>query len=284
LQNGACWVNTLDSGGCVGLLFVSHNAVAGFSFLVGIADALKTTAQHFSKPPPLPLRLSVIVPVWQEAATIRDTLNHLRPLRAAGHEVIVVDGGSDDGTARLAEGHCDRVVQCGRGRAAQMNAGAHAARGDILLFLHADTQLPDSTRVVLEQFNASCKAWGRFDVRLSGERVLYRVIAWFMNQRSWLTGIATGDQAVFVRRPVFEALRGFKEMPLMEDVELSSRLRLVSRPFRVTDPVITDSRRWEQQGAWRTILLMWRLRWRYWRGDSPETLVILYRSDVRNAR
>ena len=245
---------------------------------------MKTAAQHTSKTPPQPLRLSVIVPVWQEAATIRDTLDHLQPLRAAGHEVIVVDGGSDDGTARLAQGHCDRVIQCGRGRAPQMNAGAEAARGDVLLFLHADTRLPDSTLAALEQFNASRKAWGRFDVRLSGKRALYRVIAWFMNQRSWLTGIATGDQALFVRRPVFEALRGFEEMPLMEDVELSSRLRLVSRPFRITDPVVTDSRRWEQQGAWRTILLMWRLRWRYWRGDSPETLVTLYRSDVRNAR
>lgn len=229
------------------------------------------------------MRLSVIVPVWREAATIHDTLNHMQPLRAAGHEVIVVDGESDDSTARLAEGHCDRVIQSNRGRATQMNAGAQTASGDVLLFLHADTRLPDSALAALEQFNASRKAWGRFDVCLSGQRMVFQVIAWFMNQRSWLTGIATGDQAVFVRRPVFEALRGFKEMPLMEDVELSSRLRLVSRPFRITDPVVTDSRRWEQQGAWRTILLMWRLRWRYWRGDSPETLVTLYRSDVRNA-
>jgi len=245
---------------------------------------LKAATQHPSEPSPQPLRLSCIVPVWQEATTIHGTLAHLQPLRDAGHEVIVVDGGSDDGTARLAEGCCDKVIRAGRGRALQMNAGADAAHGNVLLFLHADTQLPASALASLEQFQASRKAWGRFDVRLSGRRTLFRVIAWFMNQRSRLTGIATGDQALFVRRQVFEALRGFEPMPLMEDVEFSTRLRLVSRPFCIADPVVTDSRRWEQQGAWRTILLMWRLRWRYWRGESPESLVNAYRSDVRNAR
>ncbi|MGB1949852.1 MAG: TIGR04283 family arsenosugar biosynthesis glycosyltransferase [Marinobacter sp.] len=227
--------------------------------------------------------LSVIIPVWQEAATIVATLQTLAPLRAVGHQVIVVDGGSTDGTPQLADGLCDRVVTSARGRALQMNAGAQVATGDILLFLHADTRLPASALDALAQFSDSRKAWGRFDVRLSGKRPLFRVIAWFMNQRSRFSGIATGDQALFVRRPVFEALRGFEPLPLMEDVELSSRLRLVSRPFCICDPVVTDSRRWEQHGAWRTILLMWRLRWRYWRGESPESLVTVYRSDVRNA-
>lgn len=227
--------------------------------------------------------LSVIIPVWQEAATIVATLQTLAPLRVAGYQVIVVDGGSTDGTPQLADGLCDRVVTSARGRALQMNAGAQVATGDILLFLHADTRLPASVLDALAQFSDSRKAWGRFDVRLSGKRPLFRVIAWFMNQRSRFSGIATGDQALFVRRPVFEALRGFEPLPLMEDVELSSRLRLVSRPFCIRDPVITDSRRWEQHGAWRTILLMWRLRWRYWRGESPESLVTVYRSDVRNA-
>lgn len=233
---------------------------------------------------PEPLRLSVIVPVWQEAATITATLQRLAPIREAGHQVIVVDGGSDDRTLKLAEPLCDRALSSGRGRARQMNAGAAVATGDVLLFLHADTRLPGSALMALERFHASRNAWGRFNVRLSGKRPLFRVVEWFMNQRSWLTGIATGDQALFVRRPVFEALRGFKEIPLMEDVELSSRLRLVSRPFCVTDPVVTDSRRWEQGGAWRTIFLMWRLRWRYWRGESPESLANAYRSDVRNAQ
>ena len=233
---------------------------------------------------PEPLRLSVIVPVWREAATITTTLQHLAPLREAGHQVIVVDGGSDDGTQKLAEPLCDRVLASGRGRAIQMNAGAAVATGNVLLFLHADTCLPESVLAALERFQISRNAWGRFNVRLSGKRLLFRVVEWFMNQRSWLTGIATGDQALFVRQPVFEVLRGYREMPLMEDVELCSRLRLVSRPFCVSDPVVTDSRRWEQGGAWRTIFLMWRLRWRYWRGESPETLANAYRSDVRNAQ
>lgn len=240
-------------------------------------------AHHSSDSEGDPLYLSCIVPVWREAATIRATLAHLQPLRDAGHEIIVVDCGSDDGTARLAEGHCDRVIQSGRGRAVQMNAGAQVAKGDILLFLHADTRLPGPALMALDRFRASRKAWGRFNVRLSGGRLLFGVIAWFMNQRSRLTGIATGDQALFVRRSVFEALRGFEEIPLMEDVELSSRLRLVSRPFCISDPVVTDSRRWERHGTWHTILFMWRLRWRYWRGDSPETLASLYQSDVRDA-
>lgn len=229
------------------------------------------------------LLLSVVVPVWQESAAIVDTLQALAPLRAAGHQVIVVDGGSADGTAQRAEGLCDRVVVSEPGRALQMNAGARVATGDVLLFLHADTRLPGAALKALERFSDSGKAWGRFNVRLSGRRPLFRVIAWLMNQRSRLTGIATGDQALFVRRPVFEALRGFSPIPLMEDVELSSRLRLVSRPFCISDPVVTDSRRWEQQGAWRTIVLMWRLRWRYWRGESPDSLATAYRSDIRNA-
>lgn len=227
--------------------------------------------------------LSVIVPVWREAAGIRSTLEALAPLRQAGHEVVVVDAGSDDGTANLAAPLCDRVVQAEQGRAAQMNAGAAVARGNLLLFLHADTRLPDDALNQLQSFAASTCAWGRFDVRLSGQRRLFRVIAWFMNRRSRLTGICTGDQALFVRRDAFEALGGFQLLPLMEDVEFSRRLCLVSRPFCVHSPVTTDSRRWEKLGPWRTIFLMWRLRWRYWRGESPESLAKAYRSDVRNA-
>lgn len=227
--------------------------------------------------------LSVIVPVWNEAAGIADTLGHLQPLRGCGHEVIVVDGGSGDGTAAIARPLCDRLLVADQGRAVQMNAGATAARGDILMFLHADTRLPAGALDQLSVFACSRHAWGRFNVRLSGSRPLFRVIAWFMNQRSRLTGICTGDQAMFVRRDVFEALAGFQPLPLMEDVEFSRRLCLVSRPFCIRDPVITDSRRWQKHGAWRTIFLMWRLRWRYWRGESPENLARIYRSDVRHA-
>ena len=232
---------------------------------------------------PDPFSLSVIVPVWMEAAGVADTLNDLQPIRARGHEVIVVDAGSTDRTVELARPLSDRVVVSGKGRAVQMNAGAAAAKGDLLLFLHADTQLPENALEHLASFFHSCRAWGRFDVRLSGERPLYRVIAWFMNQRSRLTGICTGDQAMFVRRDVFGALGGFQPIPLMEDVEMSRRLCLESRPFCIKEPAVTDSRRWQKHGAWRTIFLMWMLRWRYWRGESPESLAQIYRSDVRNA-
>ena len=227
--------------------------------------------------------LSVVVPVWRESAGIESALKALAPLRRAGHEVIVADAGSDDGTAARARPLCDRVLDAEQGRAAQMNAGAAVARGNLLLFLHADTRLPTDVLTQLNDFMASRCVWGRFDVRLSGQRRLFRVIAWFMNRRSRLTGICTGDQALFVRRDVFEALGGFQPLPLMEDVEFSRRLCLVSRPYCVRSPVITDSRRWEKLGPWRTIFLMWRLRWRYWRGESPESLAQAYRSDVRNA-
>jgi len=232
---------------------------------------------------PDPFSLSVIVPVWMEAEGVTDTLEALQPIRARGHEVLVVDGGSTDRTVELARPLCDRLVVSEQGRALQMNAGAAAAKGDLLLFLHADTRLPEKALGHLTSFVHSSRAWGRFDVRLSGERPLFRVIAWFMNQRSRLTGICTGDQAMFVRRDTFEALDGFQPMPLMEDVEFSRRLCLVSRPFCINEPVVTDSRRWQKHGAWRTILLMWQLRWRYWRGESPESLAQIYRSDVRNA-
>jgi len=230
------------------------------------------------------VRLSVIVPVWNEATAIGALLQSLQLLQAQGHEVIVADGGSTDGTQGLARLVCDQLVSAELGRSAQMNAGAAVAQGDVLLFLHADTMLPADAVQQLQAFLPTPNAWGRFDVRLSGSRPLFRVISWFMNKRSRLTGICTGDQAMFVRRDTFETLGGFSLQPLMEDVELSRRLRDVSRPFCVPSPVTTDSRRWQQQGAWATIVLMWRLRWRYWRGESAESLAQAYRLDVRNAQ
>ncbi|UQG61312.1 TIGR04283 family arsenosugar biosynthesis glycosyltransferase [Marinobacter sp. M3C] len=230
------------------------------------------------------VKLSVIVPVWNEATAIGALLQSLQLLQAQGHEVIVADGGSTDGTQGLARLVCDQLVSAELGRSAQMNAGAAVAQGDVLLFLHADTMLPADAVQQLQAFLPTPNAWGRFDVRLSGSRPLFRVISWFMNKRSRLTGICTGDQAMFVRRDTFEALGGFSLQPLMEDVELSRRLRDVSRPFCVPSPVTTDSRRWQQQGAWATIVLMWRLRWRYWRGESAESLAQAYRLDVRNAQ
>ena len=221
--------------------------------------------------------LSIVMPVLDEAAGIGSTLEALAPMRAGGAEVIVVDGGSRDDTVGRARPLSDRVVTGPRGRARQMNAGAAVARGDLLLFLHADTLLPAEAESQLRAALAAGAHWGRFDVRISGRPVMLRVVSAFMNARSRLTGIATGDQAIFVRREAFERIGGFPDQPLMEDVELSRRLRRVAAPACLKARVTTSGRRWESRGVWRTIFLMWRLRWRYWRGDSAAALAEAYR-------
>ena len=221
--------------------------------------------------------LSIVIPALDEAAGIGATLALLAPLRAAGHEVIVVDGGSGDGTPDLARPLADRVLGAPRGRASQMNAGADAASGDVLLFLHADTRLPPGAeRAVLEGLAASGARWGRFDVRIEGRHPLLRLVAWLMNRRSRLTGIATGDQAIFVARDAFAAIGGVPPLALMEDVELSRRLKRVSPPLCLRERVVTSGRRWESRGVLRTVALMWWLRLRYLLGASPERLRRIY--------
>jgi len=226
----------------------------------------------------MPSRLSVVIPVLNEAATLRATLEALQSLRSRGVDVVVADGGSVDGTADLAVGLADTVLSAPKGRARQMNAGARAAQGGVLLFLHADTALPaEADRLVLDGLAASGKAWGRFDARISGRPWLLRAVAFCMNRRSRWTGISTGDQAMFVRREAFQALGGFPDQPLMEDIELSKRLRQTGPPLCLREPVATSGRRWERDGVCRTILLMWRLRWLYWRGVPAEKLAEEYR-------
>lgn len=222
--------------------------------------------------------LSIVVPALDEAAGIAATLQALQPLRARGAEVIVVDGGSRDATPALAAPLADRVIASTRGRALQMNAGAAAARAPRLLFLHADTRLPEGADALVAHALAGGRhAWGRFDVVLEGRSRGLAVVAAMMNLRSRLTGIATGDQAIFVTREAFDAAGGFPAQPLMEDIELSRRLLQHSRPACLHDKVRTSGRRWDQRGLLRTIVLMWRLRWAYWRGTPAEVLAARYR-------
>jgi rSAM/selenodomain-associated transferase 2 len=223
------------------------------------------------------LRISVIIPVLNEATTLEDFLKPLQRWRCAGHELIVVDGGSEDGSKRIAAPLTDRLLDCGPGRARQMNHGVGAANGDILLFLHADTQLPEAAeRMVLQALRMA--SWGRFDVRLSGRHLLLRVVERMMNWRSCLTGIATGDQAIFMPRPLFDDIGGFPELPLMEDIAMSRLLRRsAGRPACLRPPLITSSRRWEEGGILSTILLMWWLRLAYFFGVSPQRLAGQYR-------
>jgi rSAM/selenodomain-associated transferase 2 len=222
--------------------------------------------------------LAVIVPVLNEAPGITAALQALAPLRQRGVQVIVADGGSSDGTAARAAPWADRVIAANRGRARQMNAGAAAAQAEVLLFLHADTCLPpDADRLVLQGLAGAGFDWGRFDVQIDGRSSLLPVVAALMNRRSRWTGIATGDQAMFVRRATFQAMGGFPDQPLMEDIELSRRLKHHGRPLCLRQRVSTSGRRWDQRGPWRTVLLMWRLRLLYWLGASPERLARLYR-------
>jgi rSAM/selenodomain-associated transferase 2 len=224
------------------------------------------------------VRLSVIVPALDEEAVIGATLERLAPLRAAGHQVVLADGGSGDCTREIAAPLADRVLTGPRGRARQMNAGAAVADGDILLFLHADTLLPESAAGdITDGLHSTGRRWGRFDVRLTGSLPLLRLVEWMMNARSRLTGVATGDQALFVERALFEAVGGFPDIPLMEDVALCKRLKRQGAPLCLRSRVVTSSRRWEERGVLRTIGLMWGLRAAYAAGVSPERLARLYR-------
>lgn len=219
--------------------------------------------------------VSIVVPTLDEAAGLATTLEPLQPLRGRGCEVIVVDGGSRDRTVEIARRLCDVVLSAPRGRGTQLNAGARAARGEVLLFLHADTRLPhgaiDAVRDALRD-----REWGRFDVEIDGAHPLLRVVGPLMNLRSRLTGIATGDQAIFVERGLFESAGGFPETPLMEDVALSTALRRSARPACLRQRVVTSGRRWESRGVLRTILLMWWLRLLFFLGRDARSLARRY--------
>ena len=227
--------------------------------------------------PALPTRLSIVVPALNEAAGITATLSALAPLRRQGHQLIVVDGGSSDATATLAAPHADLVLASEPGRARQMNGGAAVATGEVLLFLHADTRLPAQAAAAIHLAMQRGARWGRFDVTIEGRSAWLPVVGFLMNWRSRFSGIATGDQALFVQAALFRELGGFAPLPLMEDIELTRRLRAIARPACLHERVCTSGRRWDTRGAWPTIWLMWTLRWRYWRGTPAEELARAYR-------
>jgi rSAM/selenodomain-associated transferase 2 len=221
--------------------------------------------------------LSIIVPTLDEEARIGAALSALAPIRARGTEVIVADGGSRDRTVEIARALCDRVIVAPRGRGAQMNAGAAAATGAVLLFLHADVSLPPQCdTVVLDGLRDTARPWGRFDVQIEGGSALLPLIASLMNWRSRITGIATGDQAMFVTRAAFDAAGGYPDIPLMEDIMLSTRLKAISWPLCLTARVVASGRRFDERGALRMMLLMWRLRLEFWLGVPPAILARRY--------
>lgn len=218
------------------------------------------------------LPLSVIIPVLNEAEEIYPCLRRLQALRKQGVEVIVVDGGSEDDTIAVATPLADRVISSEKGRARQMNAGAALAGRDWLLFLHADTRLPVNLPDIMLVWGFSPAVWGYFGIKVRKAPTLMRVVQWFMNRRSFLTGIGTGDQCQFVKRDVFEQIGGFADIPLMEDIELSKRLKKKSRPLFVNAKAETSGRKWQRDGILPTIFLMWRLRLAYFFGASPVVL------------
>jgi rSAM/selenodomain-associated transferase 2 len=222
-------------------------------------------------------KISVIIPTLNEGDFLIQTLTALQPLRARGHEVVVVDGGSKEDSLIQSQLLADRVIHGPKGRSRQLNAGALIASGEIFLFLHADTLLPEgSDNLIISNMRKRGRVWGHFDVCLSGKHPLFRIVECLMNCRSRLTGIATGDQGIFIEREVFQRIGGFPEIDLMEDISLSKILKRVGPPLCLWQRVVTSSRRWEKNGIVRTVLLMWYLRLAYFLGVSPQDLASLY--------
>ena len=236
----------------------------------------------------VPITLSIVIPLLNEADNLPKLMGHLAHLNPAPYQVILVDGGSTDNSVAIAKELIEslidsspsvisgqvidwQIIESAAGRALQMNAGAELAMGDVLLCLHADTQLPnhaiaDITSAVRQA------AWGRFDVRLDSSAWMLKVVSQMINWRSRLSGIATGDQAIFIKKPLFKQLGGYPQQPLMEDIELCKRLKAIGKPACLRSKVITSARRWQQYGTWRTIGLMWHLRFDYWRGVSADNI------------
>ncbi len=219
---------------------------------------------------------SIIIPTLNEAEGITDLLLTLQALRTHC-QIIIADGGSTDNTQNDSAALVDQFICSNKGRAVQMNTGASYATGEILVFLHADTYLPEQALELIQQGIIAGELWGRFDMQLLGQHSMLNIIALMMNWRSRLTGIATGDQVIFVKRSIFQQLGGFPEIALMEDIAISKQLKKLARPYCITAKVKSSARRWEYFGVWRTIFLMWIMRLRYFFGASPDDLARLYR-------
>lgn len=219
--------------------------------------------------------ISIIIPTLNEANTIVATLKHISSNATENVEIILVDGGSTDDTIAVASPWVDKCITLdSSGRAQQMNRGGDIASGDILLFLHADTFLPSDYPALLDSLEGT--VWGRFDVRLSGKQPIFRVVEFMINLRSRLTGIATGDQAIFISNSLFTSVGGYDQVPLMEDILISKKLKKIKKPVLRKEKVMTSSRRWEEKGILKTILLMWRLRLQLFLGWSPQSLASEY--------
>lgn len=224
------------------------------------------------------MSISIIIPVLNEEESIYGLLLQLQRYRNQGHEVIVVDGGSTDKTISISQAFADKIIKSKAGRAVQMNNGASQASFDILWFVHADTLIPDNVIERIQYYLLNDKnQWGRFNVKLSGSHMLFRIIEKMINLRSCISGIATGDQGIFINKNFFEVAKGFSNLPLMEDVELCKRLKSISSPVCAKEVLTTSSRRWEQNGILSTVVLMWRLRFLYWVGISADKLADQYR-------
>ncbi len=223
------------------------------------------------------MKISIIIPARNEAENISRLLQSLQVFRENGHELILVDGHSEDDTGRLALPFVDKLLQTPAGRATQMNAGADEASGDVLWFLHADSVVPErADELIINAVTMGTSTWGRFDIRLSGRQRLLRLVESSMNFRSRLTAIATGDQGVFVSRCLFYRAGGFPQQRLMEDIALSKHLKKFQAPICLREKLVTSSRRWEQRGIIRTVLLMWRLRAAYFLGVPADKLALHY--------
>ncbi len=223
-------------------------------------------------------KLSIVIPIYNESQQLPELFDHLSPYRERGHQIIFVDGESEDNSVELIDQAGFVVVPSTRSRAAQMNNGARQSTQDILLFLHADTRLPENAdALIVSALSNPRQVWGRFDARITGDHFLLAVVGKMMSMRSRLTGIATGDQGIFIKRTFFENIGGYASQPLMEDVEISRRLVPLAKPVCLRESVSTSGRRWINRGVMKTIALMWYLRFLYWRGVDPKKLVKKYR-------